>query len=61
MSSEMNPELVAVIAAAVAMAVKKPHQITSIQQAHQPAYHPAHLSVWALEGRRHIHHTRRAR
>ena len=41
-------EIVAVIAAAIAAVLDKPHRVLSVQRVVAPA---PHLSVWAFEGR----------
>jgi hypothetical protein len=46
--SPVDLETVAVIAAAIAAVLDKPHQIVSVQRVALP---PHHLSVWAFEGR----------
>ena len=55
--SELSPETVAVIAAAVATVVQGPHKIASIRLA--PDIHQT--QAWALEGRKHIYATRTSR
>lgn len=55
-SADLTPELVAVIAAAVAVTLSKPHRIVRIRAADNPW-----LQAWASEGRRQIfqsHHVR---
>ncbi|MFH1066334.1 MAG: OadG family transporter subunit [bacterium] len=54
----LDAEIAAVIAAAVAMTVGKPHRISSIIQFSPDA---VRLQAWSMEGRRQIHVTRRAR
>jgi hypothetical protein len=44
----MPPELLAVIAAAIAVVLGQPHRVVSVQQA---AGHTPEVNVWALEGR----------
>jgi len=46
--TSVDPEIIAVIAAAIAVVIDKPHQVVSIQRVALP---PPHLSVWAFEGR----------
>lgn len=58
-SEKVDPEVVAVIAAAVESVVKQPHRITSIE-AVQVSDH-AHTQAWAMEGRRDIHANRGVR
>jgi hypothetical protein len=52
MSDEKQPpvdlEIVAVIAAAIAAVIDKPHRVISVQRVVVPA---PHLNVWAFEGR----------
>ena len=55
---DLDPETLAVIAAAVSAAVDCPHRITSVKIC--PASHQK-LQAWSLEGRRKIHSTRRSR
>lgn len=47
--AEIPPEVIAVIAAAVAVTLRKPHRILRIQPANNPW-----LQAWAGEGRRQI-------
>jgi hypothetical protein len=42
------PEIVAVIAAAIAAVLDKPHRVVSVQRVTVPA---PHMNVWAFEGR----------
>jgi hypothetical protein len=47
-AERMPPEMLAVIAAAIAVVIGRPHRVISVQQA--LAYTPE-VNVWALEGR----------
>ena len=44
----IDAELVAVIAAAIAVVIDKPHRVISVRRVTIPA---PHLNVWAYEGR----------
>jgi hypothetical protein len=46
--SPIPPEIIAVIAAAVAVTINKPHRVLQVKQA---AYPVPHFNVWAYEGR----------
>jgi hypothetical protein len=47
-TEQMSPEILAVIAAAIAVVLGQPHRVVSVQPAAAPM---AELNVWALEGR----------
>ena len=47
-SDEVEPEIAAVIAAAVALVLARPHRVLAVQQVTVPV---PHLNVWAWEGR----------
>ena len=47
-TSPVDLEIVAVIAAALAIVLEKPHKVVSVQPVVAPV---AHLNVWAFEGR----------
>jgi hypothetical protein len=47
-AERMPPEILAVIAAAIAVVIGRPHRVISVEQA--SAYTPE-VNVWALEGR----------
>lgn len=50
--SELTPETTALIAAAVAMAIQKPHKIVSIQESQLELDVPLYiLNPWSMEGR----------
>lgn len=55
-----SPEIVAVIAAAVHVAVQQPHRILSIQVTGEHGDHPV-LQPWSVEGRRQIFLSHRIR
>lgn len=57
-SEGLDAEIAAVIAAAVAIAIGKPHRIASIIQFSPDAIR---LQTWSMEGRRQIQVTRRVR
>ena len=44
----VEPAIVAVIAAAIAVVLDKPHRVVSVKRVALP---PPHLNVWAFEGR----------
>ena len=44
----MPPEILAVIAAAIAVVLGRPHRVLSVQQA---TAHTPEVNIWALEGR----------
>ena len=47
-SGDVEPEIAAVIAAAVALVLDRPHRVLAVQQVTVPV---PHLNVWAWEGR----------
>jgi hypothetical protein len=54
----VEPEIAAVIAAAVAVLVNRPYRLVSVQPVATPV---PHLNVWALEGRTEIFQSHRIR
>jgi hypothetical protein len=54
----VEPEIVAVIAAAVATVIGGPHRLVAVQRLNLPA---PHLNVWAFEGRSQIFLSHRIR
>jgi hypothetical protein len=54
----VEPEIAAVIAAAVAVLFNRPYRLVSVQQVATPV---PHLNVWALEGRTQIFQSHRIR
>ncbi|SPE59077.1 hypothetical protein SBV1_30013 [Verrucomicrobia bacterium] len=52
------PEIAAVIAAAVAVMLDRPHRLVSVQQVQTPV---PYLNVWALEGRTQIFQSHKIR
>lgn len=57
-STRVEPEIVAVIAAAIAVLFDRPCRLVSVQQVTAPA---PHLNVWALEGRTQIFQSHKVR
>ncbi len=57
-ATQVPSEIAAVIAAAVAMLIKQPYRLVSVQQVATPV---PHLNVWALEGRTQIFQSHRIR
>jgi hypothetical protein len=51
-STTVAPEIAAVIAAAVSIAIDRPYRLVSVQQVSAPVV--PHLNVWAMEGRTQI-------
>jgi hypothetical protein len=54
----VEPEIAAVIAAAVAVLFDRPYRLVSVQQVSTPV---PHLNVWALEGRTQIFQSHKVR
>jgi hypothetical protein len=57
-STGVEPEIAAVIAAAVAVLFERPYRLVSVQQVTTPV---PHLNVWALEGRTQIFQSHKIR
>ncbi len=57
-SATVEPEIVAVVAAAVAVLLGRPHQVLAMQALTVP---PPHVNVWAFEGRTQIFMSHRVR
>jgi hypothetical protein len=57
-ATEADPEIAAVIAAAVSVLFKRPYRLVSVQQVASPV---PHLNVWALEGRTQIFQSHKIR
>jgi hypothetical protein len=57
-ATAVEPEIAAVIAAAVAVVLNRPYRLVSVQQVVTPV---PHLNVWALEGRTQIFQSHRIR
>jgi hypothetical protein len=57
-ATSASPEIAAIIAAAVAMALDQPHRLVSVQQVQTPV---PYLNVWALEGRTEIFQSHKIR
>jgi hypothetical protein len=51
-TTTVTPQIAAVIAAAVAVVLDRPHRLVSVQQVSVPV--APHLNVWAMEGRTQI-------
>jgi hypothetical protein len=57
-ATSVEPEIAAVIAAAVAVLFNRPYRLVSVQQVATPV---PHLNVWALEGRTQIFQSHKVR
>jgi len=57
-ATAVEPEIAAVIAAAVAVLFNRPYRLVSVQQVATPV---PHLNVWALEGRTQIFQSHKIR
>lgn len=57
-ATSVEPEIAAVIAAAVAVLFNRPYRLVSVQQVSTPV---PHLNVWALEGRTQIFQSHKIR
>jgi hypothetical protein len=57
-ATAVEPEIAAVIAAAVAVLFNRPYRLVSVQQVSTPV---PHLNVWALEGRTQIFQSHKIR
>jgi hypothetical protein len=57
-ATAVDPEIAAVIAAAVAVLFQRPYRLVSVQQVATPV---PHLNVWALEGRTQIFQSHKIR
>ena len=58
-STNVDPRIAAVIAAAVSVVIDQPHRLVSVQQTTAPLV--PHLNVWAVEGRTQIFMSHRVR
>ena len=57
-ATAVEPEIAAVIAAAVSVVINRPYRLVSVQQVATPV---PHLNVWALEGRTQIFQSHKVR
>ena len=57
-ATAVEPEIAAVIAAAVSVVLNRPYRLVSVQQVATPV---PHLNVWALEGRTQIFQSHKIR
>jgi|SRR5690348_13737438 hypothetical protein len=57
-ATSIRPEIAAVIAAAVAVTIDRPHRLVSVQPVQTPV---PYLNVWALEGRTQIFQSHKIR
>ena len=57
-SATVEPEIVAVVAAAIAVLLGRPHKVLAVQALTVP---PPHVNVWAFEGRTQIFMSHRFR